>query len=215
MGVWEWQKRGALHLHAVVLCPSSKVAQQLKTRWKDRWIKILDAIAKRSQVDMYARSVGGSWSSSKWRTRVDAQTVEKSVGNYLSKYLSKGSATVRKLAKYAPSSWYFVSTTLRDTIRLESREVSIEGLSPAACLSLRETIGGLLVAAVKRAYPYVSPYDRMVTGLIALASPIQASMLFDYMSPLIRLLEPLQEGLQDSRKLAPHVVSRFFSGQML
>ena len=187
-GVWEWQRRGALHLHVVVRTSSRQAAGMLKQLWKARWIRVLDSVGQRSRVDMYGRQDGGTWVSSKWVVRTDAQTVEKSVASYLSKYLSKGSVKGMNTAAVAPVTWWFCQRTLR-TQRLERRrEVLLEELSPPCAVDLYQRVSALVVEPVLSAFAYSSPYDAMVKGIVALYKPIHASLMFDHLAGILRVL---------------------------
>lgn len=127
---WEWQKRGALHLHYVVHCPNEQVYQYVQSNLKAQWIRILDAIAKESGVDIYRKHSGFSWASNKDMVRVDCQRCEKSVAAYLSKYLSKATDNVKRMPKnaYCPSRWYGVSRPLLALLREMSVKVTLYSL---------------------------------------------------------------------------------------
>lgn len=188
-GVWEYQKRGALHMHICVQSPDVESATRLKRQWKARWIRLLESIGRRAGVDLFARSCGASWSDLKWLTRTDAQTVEKSVACYLGKYLSKGSARVRRRCEYPPSSWWFASRALQSQARQARREVQITQLDLGSAIELFERTSSLLAESLPTAYGYVCPYDCSIKGLIALGSPLQSSMLWDYLASCLRVLE--------------------------
>ena len=53
--VWEFQKRGALHVHFV--CEVSLLGgERIKRDFKDEWIRILRAIQSKSGVDLFAKT---------------------------------------------------------------------------------------------------------------------------------------------------------------
>ena len=187
-GVWEYQRRGALHLHLCVRTRNAQEAQELKAKWKARWIRLLDSVGKRAQVDMYARADGGTWAETKWITRTDAQTVEKSVSAYLSKYLGKGSGKVRGRCEYPPSAWWFASLTLRREARSVRREVTVPLLHLGTSIELFEKLGSLLAASMRSCFSYVSPYDCQIKGLIGLGGPILARMVWDVLADNLRPL---------------------------
>lgn len=188
LGVWEYQKRGALHVHICIRAESALQANRLRWRWKARWIKVLDSLEKRSGVDMYARLEGGSWRDSKWVTQADAQQVEKSVARYLSKYLSKGAGKARRRCEDPPSRWVFVSRSLAASARSERKSITIPNLSLAAGLDFFERLGSEIAECAKTAAVYVSPYDYQVKGCIALTTPQNAGMLFRSLNSLFRAM---------------------------
>lgn len=184
-GVWEYQRRGALHLHLCIAAPTTVAARQLKQRWKNRWLRILDAISRRSKVDLYGRENGDTWATRKWVTRTDAQSVEKSVAKYLSKYLSKGSAATRSGCAIPPSSWYFLSKSLRLEIARCRKTLELCRLSSSASLRLFERLAGVVAEQESLAFLYRSPADYLQKGLIALLKPLEASMLFERITELL------------------------------
>jgi len=116
---WEWQKRGALHLHYVIHCPDSSVFGFLQRNVKAEWIRLIDAVCLKSGIDLWGKSGGGSWSAYKSVVRVEAARVRKAVAAYLSKYLSKGSDQVGDSSpfRFFPSRWYGISRALRERVR--------------------------------------------------------------------------------------------------
>lgn len=114
MYVWEWQRRGALHLHYVIGCPDKAVGEEIRQSLRGQWIRLLDNVCEKSGVDVYAKNAGFSHKHNKGVVRVDAQWCEKSVAAYLSKYVSKESRKNRNRVnkKYYPSRWYGCSRPL-------------------------------------------------------------------------------------------------------
>lgn len=189
-GVWEYQKRGALHLHLCVLCRSAQECIKLKTLWKQRWIRALFGVLRRSGVDVFERKDGTTWRYSSEITKTDAQTVQFSVGRYLSKYLSKGQTKNRNACAQPPSAWFFASRVLQRERRLSRRVVTVSKLQLSQALDLFERLGGLLVSQVQSVIPYQSPIDRQCKGLVCNVTPVAASLIFDYIADSLRLLEP-------------------------
>lgn len=187
-GVWEYQRRGALHLHICIRCPSIALARSIKQGFKSRWVKAIAAVGRRAKIDIFARRSGGSFEFMRWRTRTDAQTVEKSVANYLGKYLSKGSQKSRKACHFPPSSWFFASDRLRQEVKAQSRQVQVSSLSPAMSSKLMGQAAAEVLNWSERVSSYQSPYDCQVWGLIALCSPVQGSLLFDYIRDSLQVL---------------------------
>lgn len=190
-GCWEYQRRGALHLHVCVLTPTAAQAVQLRQGWKARWIKLLTTVSRKAGVDLFEREDGSSWSDRKWVTRTDAQQVERSVSSYLAKYLSKGSAKNRKVAQYPPSRWWFCSQSLRDIVRSRRLKTVVEQLPLSLSLDWYERIAGFLVSQSAKTFAYNSPYDCSVRGVITLLSPIEASMFYDSIVSMLASVQRL------------------------
>lgn len=153
---WEWQKRGALHLHYVVHCPDKEKGEYIRGHLKEQWIRILDAIGRASGVDLYKKNEGFSWSSNKEATRTDAQWCEKSVAAYLSKYVSKPKGLEKRFSKnaYCPSRWYGVSRPLLQLTREMSFSICLDFQKSNEVLAIYEDCLSLLQAFSLKCYTY-------------------------------------------------------------
>lgn len=153
---WEWQQRGALHLHYVVHCPDRDRGEWIIKNLKSEWIRILDSICKASQIDLYRKHSGFSWASNKEITRVDAQWCEKSVAAYLSKYVSKGSEANKKMSlkSFFPSRWYGVSRPLLQLTREMSFKVSLDSLRDRDAWAMYEDCLAVLQSWGIKCYEY-------------------------------------------------------------
>jgi hypothetical protein len=58
-------------------------------KWAMKWGQLLDAVGKKEGVDMWKRADGTTWANRKSVLQAPAQYVRKSVGAYLSSYISK------------------------------------------------------------------------------------------------------------------------------
>lgn len=85
--VWEYQRRGALHYHGLVVTPDY---DRLASLWKPFWYGLMEQLSELASVDVFARNKGGTWKGFMSKIQVDAQITQKSVAAYLSKYLGKG-----------------------------------------------------------------------------------------------------------------------------
>lgn len=214
-GVWEYQRRGALHLHLCVATQSRAQAALLKRRWKERWIKFLLAVTRRSNTDVFQRDGNHSWLKTPWVTRTDAQSVEKSVGCYLAKYLSKGSTAAMKSALYPPSRWWFCSSALREKISEARLTASICKLPALLAQDIFDRVAGALCSDIPRAYFYQSPCDAVVKGLICLGKPIQSSLIYDIILLNFRCLESGIKTRFGDRAAKIGDVLNCFSGRLL
>jgi hypothetical protein len=110
--VWEFQSRGALHWHGVVECKTADDAKVLMGAFRGVWSSVLQGLAKRSGVDVFERSYGGSWRDEPEKWRIDAQLAYASPQQYLSKYLDKDASKAGSAAGYYPTRWYGCSRRL-------------------------------------------------------------------------------------------------------
>lgn len=108
---WEHQKRGALHLHWCISLPSHDSGEPLLRGFHKQWRKLLLTVSRKSGIDMFARSEGGTWKGDPTKPRTDAQRCEKSLAAYMAKYCSKGNDSLQNKA-HSPSRWWGVSRPL-------------------------------------------------------------------------------------------------------
>ena len=153
---WEWQKRGALHLHFVVACTDREKGEWIRRELQAEWIRILDRICKESGVDVYAKSKGFSWNRDKSVVRVDAQWCEKDVAGYLSKYVSKATKNNKLLTDchFCPSRWYGVSRPLLQRLREMSFKVSLDSLRESEGFEAYENCLSVLQQWATKCYQY-------------------------------------------------------------
>lgn len=213
-GVWEYQKRGALHLHVCVRVKTTKEARLLKKLWKSRWIALLDKVGLRSETDLFQRAQGDTWQRERWKTRTDAQTVEKSVARYLSKYCSKTNDKLRRKAAFPPASWWFACQEIREMAESVRIEVIVPNLSLGQANALFDRLGGFMVSLGTSAYPLFNNYDYRQRGLICLGPPAVAGMCSRVIKGLLPVIEPsLKCHLKDC-KVCVGRVSLMFGGTL-
>lgn len=114
--VWELQKRGALHWHCVLECPSAESASFVRDGFKGLWIRIVKSIGRMAGIDMAERAAGGSWADLPEVWRVEAAPARKNPSRYLAKYLSKPNGASGSGSFYFPTRWYGISRTLHSAL---------------------------------------------------------------------------------------------------
>lgn len=112
--VWEHQKRGALHWHCVLECPSTAAADLVMKGFKPLWIRVLELVGRKAAVDIAARDGGGTHAGNYDVWQVDVQVAEKRPDRYLSKYVSKGSTVTNA---FYPTRWYGINRRLHNELR--------------------------------------------------------------------------------------------------
>lgn len=121
--VWELQRRGALHLHYYVYCPSADIRARLMAGWKQEWAGLLLAVGLKHGCEMFRRGFGDFCLHPVEKLQAYCQEVRKGVGAYLSKYCSKGlDANSNRHEKYFPKRWWGCSRPLTALLREKTSE---------------------------------------------------------------------------------------------
>ena len=113
--VWEWQKRGALHLHLALGADSVEHLRRARAKFKAYIHTLHDTLSRLSGTDMFERDEGGSWKGFPEILRSRLEDIRKSVKRYLSKYLSKGSTAD---GAFYPSRWWGCNQDMRALVSL-------------------------------------------------------------------------------------------------
>jgi hypothetical protein len=84
--VWEFQRRGALHLHYLIGSLDKRAVRSLSLRLYDAWFKCLGHIEEKSGADLF-----GKWRNSPkaWAKGNRIEIPRKSIARYICKYASK------------------------------------------------------------------------------------------------------------------------------
>lgn len=156
---WEFQERGALHLHACIECPSLQAAQRVKELWRSLWAKILRLVDAKIPQDLFERADGGTWKNSPEVWQTHSEFVKKSVGRYLSKYVGKQDD---KKGQWFPSRWWGCSSLLRSLYReyLTSNTISLpfRPIESINIVNVRNLLKSVLGVAVGGFATDNSPY---------------------------------------------------------
>jgi hypothetical protein len=117
--VWEFQKRGALHMHWCLAGGTCTLRAKLALALRDKWFECLKELEEYVQVDMFARLDGKSWKSSPDKWQWHSSSIRKGAGRYFAKYASKSkSKTVSdKTEVYCPPRFWGCNGILRAAIR--------------------------------------------------------------------------------------------------
>lgn len=129
--VWEYQKRGALHLHICLWHRIQNLAAKAGAQIVQKWYQILKEIQEKTGVDMFVRRDKKTYTPKrKWQSR--NEPMRKSAGGYFSKYASKASnkkerAHIYHLAKkYPPSRFWGSSQSVKIIIKAAAFEFHFE-----------------------------------------------------------------------------------------
>ena len=127
---WEYQKRGALHLHYCVHVPDAAGRAFILGEFHSWWIAILHSIGEKSQCDMFRKNSTKTHLGNTSVVRAVAETCRKSPARYLAKYLSKSATPLRGAGRsFTPSRWWGTSRPLKKLCESLTRteEIAIGG----------------------------------------------------------------------------------------
>lgn len=139
MYCWEWQRRGALHLHYAVHCPDEQSRKYIIEGFKSQWIRLIDSISEKSGFDCWRKDESYTHAINKEIVQADARECEKDIGRYLSKYISKKPGKQSDMQFY-PTRWWGVSRPLNALLKSLSEVVMIPLSSERKYRRLREDI---------------------------------------------------------------------------
>jgi hypothetical protein len=91
MYAWEWQKRGALHLHVALTTECAESTLALGRALQDRWWEILLTLPHDDAHEVFTAK-GGNHCTIRRYWQSDVRLCGRGLANYLSKYISKGAS---------------------------------------------------------------------------------------------------------------------------
>ena len=128
MYAWEFQRRGALHLHYVQCCQNMNEVKYFQRHWGKFWYELMLDVCDRAGVDVFEREKGGSWQQYPAMIQTDVTIIEKSAAAYISKYLGKGSLSESE-RHFCPTRWWGVSRNLLSKLKEMTEEYTKPFLS--------------------------------------------------------------------------------------
>lgn len=155
---WEYQKRGALHLHYAVRIASEAARAFIQANFKRWWYGAMTRVSERAGVDVFGRRQGGSWRDCPDKIQADAQVVTKSVGRYLAKYLAKSATGHASTMLPTPVRWFGVSRSLSKRVANQTYEVLLRFSDVRRFRETREQVYSLLQAAEGIHWSYRDKY---------------------------------------------------------
>ena len=112
--VWEYQRRGALHLHYCIHAPDPIAREFILKNFRNWWINTLHRIGEKTNVDLFKKNSKYSHRSDESKVRAVAEVCRKSPARYLAKYLTKSIHPTRGNARFfIPSRWWGTSRPLK------------------------------------------------------------------------------------------------------
>jgi len=144
---WEYQKRGALHLHYAVRVEDEAARNFIQANFKRWWYRAMQNVAQRSGCDVFERAAGGTWRDRPDKIQADAQVVTKSVGRYLAKYLAKSATGHSSTLLPNPVRWFGVSRSLSKRVANQTYEVLLRFSSVRRFREVREQVYSVIQSA--------------------------------------------------------------------
>lgn len=124
--VWEYQKRGALHLHIALYHPDESEGLYISSILIEQWHKILCDISIESETDMFL-SKHGDRCTIRANHQHHAQPIQKNVGAYFSKYAGKEESKNNWYCKKYPVSRFWGSSkSIKRIISENSYEIEFD-----------------------------------------------------------------------------------------
>lgn len=182
--VWEFQRRGALHIHYCIHCPDVMRKVGLMRGWKKRWTEIIDSVSEKSGVDVWAKKRGGTWATNKQVIQADAQVIRKSVGAYLSKYLSKNAPTNdvkpwQDRRFHGPVRYWGCSRPLLKRCQELTENFTVEAIAHKDIRALESLTEEIMNASENKVYSYRD--KAWSTRVLLTYSPESAHSIFSYL----------------------------------
>lgn len=187
LSVWEYQQRGALHLHICLSSPCEDFLQENLLLWKIYWIKMLKKVEELSSVPLLSAPDGYQFSFD--QIQAPAQKTISGVTSYLAKYLSKDSSkNIRSSVNssrsgrstfFSPGRWFSKSRNIKALIDRHS-----------ACFTEDSPIfGGKVISFLNdNSIPFdykeiTRPYTNKISYRLIIPSEFH-QLILDYMNSL-------------------------------
>lgn len=194
--VWEFQERGALHVHGLVAVYSKKLRRKVKRGFAKYWKHLLHSLSDDTGIDFFARGNGGTWRRTDRVVRATASVVRKSVRAYLAKYLSKSRSKQGSFSPaggtlpMSPLRWWGCNVSTRRAVA-SFRAAWVSGVQDLRWVRDKfERVGGILVSGAKWCAFFDNPYAPGDRTLIVRAGDNESRLLFDY---VVRRMDALWE----------------------
>jgi len=131
--VWEYQKRGALHIHIALYHPDECEGLYIAAKLIDKWHQVLISIGERADTDMFLDKRKDR-STIRSKHQHHTQPISKAVGAYFSKYAGKEESKQNWYCqKYPVSRFWGSSKLIKQIIKDNSFQYKIDYFSNEKC----------------------------------------------------------------------------------
>jgi len=141
--VWEYQRRGALHLHIAIYHDDNQTSKQIGDRLIETWHDVLVDIGFKANCCMFTSKKKDRCTIRSLHQNVN-QEMKKSCGGYFSKYAAKGENGKERIKMerwsklYSPSRFWGSSQSIKVIVRENSFSFSLELLNGSEAMELYE-----------------------------------------------------------------------------
>ena len=141
--VWEYQKRGALHLHICLYHYNESISFSIGERLIEAWHNILVDVGEIASCCMFTSRKKDRCTVRSLHQNVN-QEMKKSCGGYFSKYASKGENGSERIKMevwskiYSPSRFWGSSQSIKDVVKEHSFSFNIEMLNGSEAMEVYE-----------------------------------------------------------------------------
>jgi hypothetical protein len=209
---WEYQKRGALHLHYCCHIPNGSDRDYFVREFKRWWIDVLHRIGERSHTDMFRKNAAKTWLSDTSKVRAEAEICKKSPARYLAKYLSKSAAPARGPARaFTPARWWGTSRPLKSLLNSLTSVVHIAEGGYHAIRSMWEKVKHEWATCEGVTHSFVHKFGMGETLLVYPHDPNEAEALCYQME----VLSTIRQKLSTSGSLIPSQVLKMLRNRLV
>lgn len=166
-GVWEWQKRGALHFHLLIGIKDEAIAAFFEANHQRWWRQVLQTYSKKTGVDLFERSDGKTWRNYVDKPRTEWAKVRKSVGRYMSKYISKSAREAKTEGWTRPAAWSYMSEDAWEKVKAERRLVALRLISRVEADRVAHVLADVAQTAGAKLFPMENPFTGQLCGYVA------------------------------------------------
>lgn len=185
---WEYQKRGALHLHYCVHIPDAAKRSFIQSGFHAWWVGILHDVGDRENVDLFRKNKHYSHRSDTSKVRAVAEVCRKSPARYLAKYLSKSAVKMKGKARFfSPSRWWGTSRPLKNCLASLSTKTELIIGSYFDCTEKMQEVKEKMECSDGKTYQYKHTYGMGETIICYPSDRSEFDSLFSELKELSRM----------------------------
>lgn len=204
---WEYQRRGALHLHYCVYVPDEQARNPIQSGFKNWWIELLHRVGEKSNTDLFRKNKNYTHLSDTSKVRAVAEICRKSPARYLAKYLSKSAKGLKGRARFfTPSRWWGTSRPLKQILESMTSTVELIQGSYFDCVKKLQEVSRGFESSDGKTYQFQHKYGMGKTLLAYPASVSDNAKLFEDLEDMssISRIDKRLEQFKPSVMLRPH-----------
>jgi hypothetical protein len=137
------EERGAIHFHIAVGWPDERFAKLIKRLYRNWWYKLLRHYSAETGISFFADSTGYECVKQSGDMIISCEQVEKDVGSYLAKYLSKDASKCALEGVHTPSRWWSVSSTTRAKLLKERHAEQFSEITYSDAIAQTDSLAAL------------------------------------------------------------------------